>query len=172
MARRICSLWLQWDRRMSVNLFCLSWGWHSGLKFQAYLLMKNNLQYIFLRNCTIPPRELLDQAPGILPDPPLPPPLESPPARPRFRIMQKMLRTMNFHAQRTPRPRSLLPRSHPLASDRSRLCQWLVELYARRPQRILRTPNMMLPHRARSQAAMPFVFANLGADMISGKIKA
>ena len=59
-------------------------------------------------------------------------------------------------AQRTPRPRSLLPRSRPLAPDPSRSCQWLVELYARRPQRSLRTPNMMLPHRARSQAAMPF----------------
>ena len=50
---------------------------------------EEQLQYIFPRNCTIPPRELLDQAPGILPDPPLPPPLESPPARPRFRIMRK-----------------------------------------------------------------------------------
>ena len=38
-------------------------------------------------------------------------------------------------------------------------------------KRSLRTPNMMLPHRARSQAAMLF-FANLGADTISGKIKA
>jgi hypothetical protein len=31
---------------------------------------------------------------------------------------------------------------------------------------------MMLPHRARSQAAMPFFCANLGADIISGKFKA
>ena len=30
---------------------------------------------------------------------------------------------------------------------------------------------MMLPHRARSQAATPF-FAIIGADMISGRIKA
>ena len=31
---------------------------------------------------------------------------------------------------------------------------------------------MMLPHRAHSQAATPFLFSNLGADMISGRIKA
>ena len=50
---------------------------------------EQQLQYIFPRNCTIPPRDLLEQAPAFLPDAPLPPPLESPPARPRFRIMQK-----------------------------------------------------------------------------------
>ena len=53
------------------------------------ILDEEQWQYIFPRNCNIPPRELLDQAPGILPDPPLPPPLVSPPTRPRFRIMQK-----------------------------------------------------------------------------------
>ncbi len=31
--------------------------------------VEEQLQYICPRNCTIPPRELLDQAPGILPDP-------------------------------------------------------------------------------------------------------